>query len=136
MPGMGWYVGEEHPLHKIVRWSGPLTISRLFLPVRCDYGARLEFCVVGWMSLDILDSLELYVNDQKIPLIRERDVESGGFIFKGELSKPVLGKEAGVLKLSFRVKETLRPIDLDPSVADDRKLGLCYKWLSLEPIGK
>lgn len=136
LPGMGWHVGEEHPVHKIVRWSGPPIVSKLFFPIRYGSDVRLKFCVVGWLSFEILDSLELFGNGDKILLIREKDAESGGFIFKGEIPNQILMNHVGVLELSFRIKETLRPIDFDPSVGDNRKLGLCYKWLSLEFIDK
>jgi hypothetical protein len=134
LPGMGWQVGEEHPIHGIIRWSGPASTSKLYLPISKAKEALVQFCVTNWISTEILDSLELYVNGDRIPLHKERDAKSEGYIFKGKIPKWILLQQSGDCELAFRVMGTLRPKDLDSGNADERQIGLCYSWLSAEPV--
>jgi hypothetical protein len=134
-PGMGWHVGERHPVYGAIRWSGSEVVSKLFLPISKTTDARVEFHVVAWIKQEILESLELFINGEKISLEREKNIKIEGFIFKGMIRKSVLQKRPGVSEFVFMIKETLRPVDLDAGNLDERQIGLCYNWLSLESVG-
>jgi hypothetical protein len=130
-PGAGWQVGENHPTYKIIRWSGPDKISKLLLPIYADQDLVVKFNVIKWMSDEILESLELFVNGQEIPLEQDRiqgeEVVVHGVIKKGRLKKP------GLVEFLLKVSDVSRPSDINPNNPDSRNLGLCYNWLTVEP---
>jgi hypothetical protein len=132
-PGMGWQVGEEHPVHKIIRWSGPGTVSKLFFPISKRRDVRIEFHVVSWVKDTVLDSLELFVNGETVLLKKEPMLNLDGCLFSGRIPKQVLKKRKGSSEFTFRVKETLRPIDIMSNNPDERQIGLCYTHISIEP---
>jgi hypothetical protein len=134
LPGMGWQVGEEHPIHKIIRWSGPGNVSKLYLPINKSKDARIEIQIVAWITEAILESLELCVNDEIIPLIKAPTTNPDGYLFSGTVPKKALKKKDGDSEFAFHIKEALRPVDILPNNTDERRIGLCYTRLSIEPL--
>jgi hypothetical protein len=104
------------------------------LPIKKSRDVRIEFHVVSWVTDAVLDSLELFVNGDIVPLEKEPIMNSDGYLFSGIIPKRVLKKQKGSSEFEFRVKETLRPIDIMPNNPDERQIGLCYTHLSIEPL--
>jgi hypothetical protein len=94
---------------------------------------RIEFQVVSWVTDTVLESLELFVNGETV-LLKKESMNSDGCLFSGIISKQVLRKRKGSSEFTFRVKETLRPIDIMPNNPDERQIGICYKWLVVESV--
>jgi hypothetical protein len=145
-PGMGWHVGETHPLYGPTRWSGPGATSYLQFHLQPDQSYIVRFRILKYLELDVLRSLRLEVNGLPIPLKSWRD-DVRKVIFEGVI--PSTAMRAGVPStLAFKINRTLpanhksltrklraflgNEVLLQPE-DDSRLLGLCYDWLEIVP---
>jgi hypothetical protein len=64
-----WYPRFYYePVKKWLRWAGPENTSCIYLPLDKNVDFEISFKVFYVMSIDILNSLSLYVNDRKVVL--------------------------------------------------------------------
>ena len=130
--GMGWHVAERVPKHGAIRWSGPETSSYLFFPLTSNHDLILQFCVIHAISPDILRSLRLKVNEKDVALTK-RTNKDGSLVFEARIPRRVLELSSRMTSLKFEVNRTSQPKEVNPSNSDERRLGLCYDWLSIYP---
>jgi hypothetical protein len=160
-PGSGWRVGESHPDHGVIRWSGPSMMSTIHLPLTRNQPLRMKFRTINNYSMDILNSLKVSVNGINIPIKRKSVGKKFQFIFEGTISKQALEKTNGKSKLVFEVNRTNNPSGIKTKILalftrllgrlpdqitnriqtripwvltyTEREVGICYSWLEISP---
>jgi len=133
--GWGWEKRTKNPKSGIIkRWTGPETSSVIDLPLRQDKDLHLRIKLGGYMSKEILDSLEMRVNNQTQPVPLQTVNEKGkGVIMQCMIPKDQLGWDMSFTRLTFEVKETIAPKLADPDVIDKRLLGLLFARIIVSP---
>jgi len=132
-PGQGWYTGESNPKYGTIRWSGPETESRLYLPLDPGRDLMIRFRILQSVSPDVLESLVLEVNGHRIELAKRPEGNQGAMILEGLIPRAAIKHENDLSALIFRVGKTHRPGEFNPRNTDVRQLGLCYNWLHIYP---
>jgi hypothetical protein len=132
-PGIGWYVGELHPIHGYVRWSGPGTVSSLRFDLKKGVDFKVRFKIVNAAAADILASLSIRVNEIPITLVRLSEVDPNQYIFEGIIPGSVIEQSKGSTQIDFVVNRTVYPSETDPLNVDQRALSICYNWLEIIP---
>jgi hypothetical protein len=135
-PGAGWYVGELHPIYGYVRWTGPEKVSSLRFDLKRGVDFKFSFKVVNVVAPDILDSLSVSVNGISTALLRSNAEEADQYIFEGTIPSSAIEQRKGSTQIDFIVDRTVCPRDIDSLSTDQRKLGVCYNWLKIEPKSK
>jgi tRNA (mo5U34)-methyltransferase len=130
--GLGWHSPTLLTEHGQTCWTGPETRSTLNIPLTIDRDLVISFRILMALAPDILDSLELSVNDQPIPLSRHAD-PAGAAIFEGRLSQAIFKPSSSLTRLAFEVNRTLAPNAVDAQNPDDRQLGVLFNWLEILP---
>ncbi len=129
-PGRGWHVGEVHPVYGVIRWSGP---GPAYLEIPIAGGQDLILRVQILLSLRRLFRYpHLEVNGQPVPL-RPVSFEKGMLVYQGRIPSRVVERSPGVLHLVFSVGGPSIPFLERLPVSEQRRLGLCYHSLSIEP---
>lgn len=125
LEGDGWHQreGTDGGLPQIIRWTGPQKESFLDFPLARERDCSIQIRVVNAMSGDILNSLEVLVNDNLLPLGKSKD-SGWGIIFSGKIQKEWLRPESPFTRVQFRVKHTKMLSDVNPAVADHRQCGV------------
>lgn len=135
-PGVGWYVGEWHPVHGYIRWSGPNRISSLRFDLKRGVDFKFRFKVVNAVSKDVLESLLVRVNETPITLVRSNAEEPGMYFFESMLPSHVIDKNDTSTQFDFYVDRTISPDETDAFNTDRRSLGICYNWIDILPVNK
>ncbi len=130
-PGRGWHVGEVHPVYGVIRWSGSAPVSHLEFPILAKTDLIARFRIVNAAAPDILESLSVEVNGEKIHLIRRH--EKNGWLFEGYIPLAVVQRSPEMLYLKFSISRTVRLGNNTTGEQDERSLGLCYHWLHIYP---
>lgn len=126
----GWYLVEQVN-EKIWAWSGPGTTSTIDLPFsRANY-LRIRFQIMHFIEPDVLESLELHIDDQRIHLIHTQ--ENGVHIFAGIIPCDP-EKKYTCTKLSFHVNRTAYPPDMSTDSPGARLLGIALSWIEISLI--
>jgi Sulfotransferase family len=125
----GWYP-VERANGKMWIWSGPETVSTIDLPLdRVDH-LRARFQVTHFIEIDVLESLEFRVDDQKIHLIHY--AENSTHLFTGIIpANP--GKKYVPTRLSFHVNRTAYPPSMNAESPYARLLGIALSWIDILP---
>lgn len=129
--GEGWYSREFLSNSEVFRWTGPDTASFIDFPLKSDKDMEIKFQIINCLDEDILSSLKLKVNDSTIDI--KIDESKDMLIFYGIVPRSVVDNSK-FIRLTFEVNHTTSPHSIDPQSNDDRKLGLAFKWLSINPI--
>ena len=129
-PHFGWYpaekVGEE-----LWAWSGPENISTVDLPLDRTINLRVRFPVTHHIDSDILESLELHIDDNRIHLIHIE--EDGVHIFTGIIpAEP--GKKNVPTRLSFHVNRTAYPPGMTAESSGARLLGIALSGIEITQL--
>lgn len=132
-PGQGWYIGENHPIHGIARWSGPELTSFIRVPALLEKEYTLKINIINSVDHQQLDEFSVDLNGIDIPLLKIVNDVAGTVTFEGHIPHSSLRQLEDENILGFRVQKTIRPCDIDPNNPDIRKLGLCYNSLSIFP---
>lgn len=126
----GWYP-VERVNGKMWIWSGPETSSTIDLPIGRAENLQARFQVTHFIELDILESLEFCIDDQRIPLIHS--IENGIHLFTGIIpANP--GKKNIPTRLSFHVNRTAYPSGMTAESHDARLLGIALSWIEITPV--
>ena len=91
----------------------------------------IQFRVISAMTPDILDSVTLSVNDERIALRSGLD-EEGATIFRGTMSQPILNIKPEGISVSIQVDRLVTPQSLGTN-NDSRMLGVAIDWLRIVP---
>jgi len=125
----GWY-----PLERVNGemwiWSGPETTSTVDLPFDHTDNLQVRFQVTHFIEFDILESLELRIDDQRIHLIHT--IENGIHLFTGII--PASPERTHFpRRLSFYVNRTVYPSGMTAESPDARLLGIALSWIEITP---
>lgn len=129
--GTGWDTREHDPRHGIFRWSGPGSRATIDLPIapgRC----WLKISVAMYVTEAVLASLEVTVNDEALPLEKQR-CESGAILFEGPITAQTLMRRPGCARIGFRIAHTVKPCTVITGSVDDRSLGIAVNWIEIGP---
>lgn len=129
--GPGWFPPESDALGVDFRWMAERTAS-MVLPLPSDRATAVEFRVLRAPTPDILNSLALSVNGERIGLTF--DNTSGDNLFRGVIpaAAVALGDPA-TATLSFQV-DSLESMKAVGEGIDERKVGCAFDWLELRPV--
>lgn len=131
--GLGWHLLERDG-ETWFRWTGPEKDSWLDLGWRGDGGALLRCRILHAIAPRVLESLQVRVNNQPVPLQWRQE---GRFVeIQGKVSADLLKTGEDRVRISFHVAEVLRPCDLQASSADTRSLGVAIAGISLTPLDR
>jgi len=133
-PGAGWHVGELHPVHGFIRWSGPNKISSLFFELKRGVDYIIRFKIVNVVATDILTSLSLKVNGTRVALKKSNEGEQEQYIFEGDITNFMIDlNHKRFTRIDFIVSRTAYPSETDKLNTDKRLMGICYNWLKIIP---
>ena len=116
--------------HGPFRWSGPSNVSTIDLPVLVDRDLAIRMHVLHVLDHAALDTLRLFVNSERIDLVRE-ETESGTFRLSGIVRPGPAHPVDRAPRIAIRLEKTRRP--LDSGGTDGRRLGIAVNWIELGP---
>ncbi|QKK06804.1 MAG: sulfotransferase family 2 domain-containing protein [Planctomycetota bacterium] len=131
--GTNWLVRErsDGPWH---RWSGPTRVTTMDLPLATERPLVLRFRA-GARTREVLDSVEVFVNDERVPQRwwNTEDPPKGRRVFEASLSPEVLGRNPAYTRIRFEVERAIVPAEEWPGEKDRRSLALYFHWLEVFP---
>jgi SAM-dependent methyltransferase len=72
------------------------------------------------------------VNEEPISMEHHR-LDTGGTVVQGYVTREVLARQPGCVRVAFELEKTVQPRGLQPGSVDDRWLGIALHWLEIEP---
>jgi hypothetical protein len=131
--GVGWHNYEGFGRETAFRWIGPGTTANLDFTLAKEQDLTLEFRVLNWITLDVLESLTVEVNGHPIPISAFHRDEAT-ILFQGQIDRAYLLTEQPFTRLTFKVARTLSPQSLNPNSPDRRKVGVALDLVQIFPI--
>lgn len=129
-PRSGWY-SVERVGERIWMWSGPETMSTIDLPLDREGNLQIRFFLRLNIDQEILESLELFCDNQ--PVLINKEPFGEGFVFTGILTaKP--GTNPEPTRFSFRVCRTAYPPGMTAETPGARLLGVALSWIEISPL--
>lgn len=129
-PLSGWYSVEKVSERQWM-WSGPETTSTIDLPINRSINLQIKFRIYLSIEDEILESLELFCDNQPVLISKEPFEE--GFVFTGILTaKP--GTNPEPTRFSFRVCRTAYPPGMSAETPGARLLGVALSWIEISPL--
>jgi hypothetical protein len=129
--GDGWFGPETDALGVSFRWMAEKAAT-LVLPLPPDRASAVEFRVLRAPTPEILNSLSLTVNGEKIGLTY--DNTTGDDLFRGVISPAAVGlADPASAVLTFHVGE-LESMKAVGEGADERRVGCAFDWLEFRPV--
>jgi hypothetical protein len=135
--GQGWSppvpLSAEDPTP--VRWTGPLPVSELYLNLPKDSWLNVECVLRSAMAADLPATLRLSVNGWQLPVFLARTgAEEFPQTIRAFIPLQVLREQPGMVKLEFRLRETLpEPVPSEPDKGPKR-LGIAVEKLTVRKI--
>jgi len=126
-PGQGWYPGERHAIHGVVRWTGPGPTTRLFYLLKGGKDRYLRLEIVNWAAPEFPTSLQCEVNGYVIPLRRRRVTwkdGSVGWMIEAKVPAEYWRQDAWQ-EITLRLPRTVQ------LPGESRSLGICLRHVSI-----
>ena len=135
LDGDGWHEREIEPTSKIIfRWSGPGKTSSIDLPLSREKDLKIQFHIIDYMAMNILESLQLKVNDNLIQLkFSHEKPRTKQILFEGIIPKTALKSNKKFTRLTFTINRTETPSKVNPNSTDERSLGFAMNWMKIYP---
>jgi len=130
--GSGWHY-REGKAGQTWRWSGPGTESVVSFHLDPTRQYRLSVRVINALTPEILESLQIYVNDEAIKTLVSTDGLQGQ-IYEGVVPRSALCKEAPNANVILRVCRTEQFNHVDPTSIDDRYCGVAVSEINFTPL--
>jgi hypothetical protein len=129
--GAGWFAPETDALGLNFRWMSEKTAS-LVVPLPADRSTAVEFRVLRAPTPEILNSIALTVNGERISLTY--DNTSGDNLFRGVIPAAAVGlADPALATLTFQV-DALESMKAVGEGVDERRVGCAFDWLELRPV--
>lgn len=129
--GEGWFAPETDALGLDYRWMSEKTAS-LVVPLPSDRSTAVEFRVLRAPTPEILNSIALTVNGERISLTY--DNTSGDNLFRGVVPAAAVAlADPALATLTFQV-DALESMKAVGEGADERRVGCAFDWLELRPV--
>jgi len=130
--GRGWHAPEADAFGMTYRWMAEPRAT-LVVPLAADVSTAVEFRVLRAPTPEILNSLSLTVNGERIGLTY--DNTSGDHLFRGVVPAAVAAlADAAEATLTFEVESTTS-LKAVGEGDDSRGVGCSFDWLELRPVG-
>jgi glycosyltransferase involved in cell wall biosynthesis len=126
--GFEWHLPERAPVHGQFRWSGPSTESIIPLPVSLDGPCAAAIHIIYAIEPEVLSTMAVEVNGRPVETSLEATPAHTWMVTFTIDPLP----EDREIELMLRVKRTVRPFDISPSM-DRRWLGVAVNWIELRP---
>ncbi len=123
--GKNWYPREAYQ-DFYSRWTGPDTESTFEWEIEVGKDVWLEVGTLGALSLEILASFQVQVNNTLIPL--ERSVGTHGPIFRGKVPQSAFERQFQLFRFSSK---TALPDESKPPSIFNRRLGVSVYYIEL-----
>lgn len=137
MIGAGWQQREKLDEDTIFRWSGPELRSDVYFALTEDIEFKIKVFIVMQMSKEVLDSLKMEVNGKQIQLKQTNGTLNLGknkkIKLEGIIPKSYINTSQKLTKISFLIDKTISAKDVDNKSTDERKLGLAFSRIIIEP---
>lgn len=105
----GWFPREySEKLKTLVRWAGPDQDASVLLPLRPGPDYRLVFKVLHYASVEILQTLRLFVGAEEIFLQRvavTEGSEDGAYLFVGLVPARLIKESQPYTQITFRIDQ-------------------------------
>jgi hypothetical protein len=129
--GAGWYQTERDAFGMTSRWMSATT-SSIEVPLPTDRSSAIEFRVLRAPTPEILNSLSLSVNGERIGLTY--DNTTGDHLFRGVIPPSAAGlANPALATLTFQV-ESITSLKAVGEGNDTRGVGCAFDWLELRPV--
>ena len=129
--GTGWYATESDSFGMTYRWMAATSAS-IVLPLPADGASAIEFRVLRAPTPEILNSLALSVNGERIGLTY--DNTTGDHLFRGVIPAALVGLgDPALATLTFQV-ESVTSLKAVGEGGDTRGVGCAFDWLELRPV--
>jgi len=126
-PGQGWYPGERHTRHGVIRWAGPEPEARLFYPLKPGRARWLRIEIVNWTDETLIESLHCKVNGLPVTLQRRQitwEDHSSGWVVEAKIPAEYW-RPRGWQEIALLVPHTIQP------PGESRQLSLCYRRVAI-----
>lgn len=128
LPGSGWHAAETSPVHGIYRWMGPDPVAYVDVPLQRDKPLQLRVTVVDTASMEILQSLRAFVDDEPVALTGQ-SLPDDAALYTGVI--PAQPNADGRSRITLRVSET---VPENPEAdAPTRRIGLAISRIQIMP---
>ncbi|MEL4894240.1 sulfotransferase family 2 domain-containing protein [Crocosphaera sp. Alani8] len=107
-----WYE-REFSSDKVFRWAGLDTTSTIFFPLKPNKNYQIQFNIINYISLDIIDSLKLQVNQSDILLTKvvipatESTQNMDTFLVHGQIPAQLISKNQPFTEIKLIVDKTV-----------------------------
>jgi glycosyltransferase involved in cell wall biosynthesis len=128
--GLDWYALESDG-SSTWRWSGPNSRPRLLVPYSYEGAVRVSLHLNLVATVDLLDSLDVWVNRRQVPITRHTDGRSQHVVVSVET--PLRSDRPSVMEL--RMPRSVSVAEFVPGATDDRRVGISIAGVHLEPLG-
>jgi hypothetical protein len=125
--GPGWRGSEvDSRWNNTFRWTNA---TRAQVPLRLDEQGplQLEFLVTGWLQAETLDALQLFINDQRIPVAYSM-TERGALYTANVPAGTVARQEVDFLEFRLPKLNTVSGTDI--------QLGVALDWMTIVPTSQ
>lgn len=131
--GRGWYYREFDPNSgKAFRWTGPDAESTIDFTISKTNDLQIQISVIKYVTLDILKSVQLFVNDNPIELnISQKNNKK---TLEGIMPKGTLENERKFTRFSLKVKHTAEIFSSTIELSDTRKVGIALDNIKITPV--
>ncbi len=129
--GPGWFGPETDALGVSYRWMSEKAAS-LVLPLPTDRPTAVEFRVLRAPTPEILNSLLLSVNGERIGLTY--DNTTGDNLFRGVIPPSAVALADPAMAMLTLEVDALESMKAVGEGSDERKVGCAFDWLELRPV--
>lgn len=128
--GSNWHMADKSQDETVFRNMGPKPRSFVDLPLNSDKDLLLTFEVLSSLSHEMINSLKVSIQGAEIEC--ERMQHGYSYTYTGRISKDILAKCDGRVRITFEIDQTIRPKDL--GINDDtRSLGPAFSSINVMP---
>lgn len=130
--GRGWHQAEPRDEGLFSRWSGPNSLSSIFLP-RLMSGSYVVNGELRFLVADARETFRLRLGDADFERPRLSMVKPDIWFF--EMNVPVVDDGRSTFsRLEFFCEKLARPVDGDPNSRDTRTLGFSLHALNMRKV--
>jgi hypothetical protein len=130
--GSGWHTREGMDREAIFRWTGPGTVSTLDFYLSRDQDLILECRMINMITLEVLSSLTLQVNEHPVPWFTLYHEDTTTLI-QAILPQSILISDTPFTRLTLQVNLTTSPNQIDGDNPDTRRVGLAIDLIHIYP---
>ncbi len=136
--GAGWHEREGFEPENIQRWrwTGPEPESHIYLSLAPNIRYRFSIRVLNSVSVDILRSMRVAVNEHTIALRETRSIPRTenlpGLLYEGVVTPAMFSANDALTKVTISVDKTIPRCEADPNSTSTLRCGLAITEINFD----